>query len=62
MKRLTADNREDLQTSLAEAVLSKMNHQQLEDFAFDSLLNTYDRLTNAELVTLIRTFHPELLD
>lgn len=60
--KLSNDKREILQNGLASEVLAKMTQTELEDFVYETLLNTYDGLSNSQLVGLIKTFHPELLD
>lgn len=59
--KMTNDLRESLQVAMATTVLDSMTIDQLEDFAFFQLLETYDKMSNKDFVALVKTHQPELL-
>lgn len=61
MKTLSKDQRDVIQNAMADAVLNSMSKQDLEDFAYLQLLETYDKMSNVQFLSLVKTFCPDLL-
>ncbi|NBP02941.1 MAG: hypothetical protein EBU90_23080 [Proteobacteria bacterium] len=61
MKTLTRENRDVVQNAMADAVLNSMSQEELENFAYLQLLDSYDKLSNVQFTNLVKTFCPDLL-
>lgn len=59
--KLTNADRTELQYDMAHCVLEDMSRQELYEFAYNALLDNYDRMDKTKFIELVEKHYPHLL-
>ena len=62
MKRLSANKRELIQTDYAYEILNNMTDEQLEQYAFDCLMEKLDAMSNKKFLEFIEKHSNDSMD
>jgi len=55
-------NRTDLQESYIQQLIEGMDYKTMEQFVYDSLNDNLSKYSEAELITEVEEYYPELLE